>query len=454
MKKLVSILVVFSLAAAIVGVAQAALPGGPFSYAFYLQNLDQVNTARCSYQFYDTVGGLQYISAQFDIPKEDNVEVYVPGIGGLTSGTYSVVASCDKQVAAVVNLSDTDSGASHRGVSAPATTWYAPAVYDNYYNYSTNMVIQNATASPINITAYIYAPGNPAPVKTTTANNVQGYASVEFDQDGLAELLTNVSYSARIVGTGNIAPVVNIYGRTGSPVAQQLYSYNPFSAGALTFFAPLIMNNYWGYNTALTVQNVGSSTARVRMTYSNGTIETVNIPTNSSYAKYSPGVVGLTAGNTLYSVKIESITGSGVVTAQPVVAFVNQSNVTNRASSYTAFAGGANRVYLPVVYKLYYRYNTSVTCQNVGAAPTTMTITYKGPGVGAPTTSPSILIGKTHEFYQFTDPSLSSVPMNWKGSAVVTASQPIVCVTNENQNLPPEINQSKDMMYTYEGVSP
>ena len=452
MKKLVTILIVFSMAAAIVGIAQAALPGGPFSYAFYLQNLDTVSTARCSYQFYNTVGGLQYTSPQFDIPKEDNVEVYVPGIGGLTSGTYSVVASCDKQVAAVVNFSDADSGAAHRGISDPATTWYAPAVYDNFYNFSTNMVVQNATASPINITVYIYAPGNAVPVKTLTANNVPGYASVEFDQEGLAELLTNVSYSAKIVGTGNIAPVVNIYGRPASAVAQQLYSYNPFSAGALKFYAPLIMNNYWGYNTALTVQNVGSSTARVQMTYSNGTTAIVKIPTNSSYERYSPLVVP--AGNTLYSVKIESITGDGVTTAQPVVAFVNQSNPTNRASSYTAFAAGSTRVYLPTVYKLFYRYNTSVTCQNVGASSATMTITYKGPGVGAPTTSPAVAAGKTWEFYQLTDPSLASVPLNWKGSAVVSSAQPIVCVVNENQNLAPEINQSKDMLYTYEGVSP
>lgn len=452
MKKAVSLLVVFILAAAVFGIAQAALPGGPFNYAFYLQNLDSVNTARCSYQFYDPFGAVKFTSPQFDIPKEDNVQVYVPDIVGLTSGTYSVVASCDKQVAAVVNFSDVDSGASHRGIPTPATTWFAPAVYDNYYNYSSSIVVQNATGSPVNITVYIYKPGSATEVKTLTANNVPGYASVEFDQEGLPELLTNVSYSAKIQGTGNISPVVNIYGRPGTPVAQQLYSYNPFSSGALTFYAPLIMNNYWGYNTALTVQNVGTSTARVRITYSTGLVRTVDIPMNSSYEKYSP--LEIPAGNTLRNVKIESITGGPVTTAQPIVAFVNQSNATNRASSYTAFATGSTKLYLPVVYKLFYRYNTSVTCQNVGGAATTMTITYKGPGVGAPTTSPSIPAGGAHEFYQLTDPSLGSVPLNWKGSAVVSASQPIVCVVNENQNLVPEINQSKDMLYTYEGVSP
>lgn len=454
MKKAVSLLVVFILAVAVFGIAQAALPGGPFNYAFYLQNLDSVNTARCSYQFYDPFGAVKFTSSQFDIPKEDNVQVYVPDIVGLTSGTYSVVASCDKQVAAVVNFSDVDSGASHRGIPTPATTWFAPAVYDNYYNYSSSIVVQNATGSPVNITVYIYKPGSATEVKTLTANNVPGYASVEFDQEGLAELLTNVSYSAKIVGTGNIAPVVNIYGRPGTPVAPQLYSYNPFTAGALTFKSPLIMHNYYGFNTSLTIQNVGTARARVKVTYSNGRIDYYNIERNSSTALYTPSF--LPAGNILYAANVESIVdgSQGVPVAQNIVTFVNQSNNTNRASSYTSFASGSTRVNLPVVYKLFYRYNSSVTCQNVGGSPTTMTITYRGPGVGAPTTSPSILPNKTHEFYQPADPALSGVGLNWKGSAIVTASQPVVCIANLDQNLNPEILQNKDYHYTYEGVAP
>ena len=91
-------------------------------------------------------------------------------------------------------------------------TWYAPGIYDNYYNYYSNIVVQNATASPVNITVDIYAPGNPMPIKTQTANNVPAYASANFEQAGLAELSDNVAYSAKSRGTGNVAPIVNIYG--------------------------------------------------------------------------------------------------------------------------------------------------------------------------------------------------------------------------------------------------
>jgi len=64
MKRLITILIAIIMVAAVAGIAHAALPGGPFSSAFYLQNLD-VSPAKCSYQFFDTVGTVKYTSPNF-----------------------------------------------------------------------------------------------------------------------------------------------------------------------------------------------------------------------------------------------------------------------------------------------------------------------------------------------------------------------------------------------------
>ena len=127
----------------------------------------------------------------------DSMFVYVPNIRFVASGTYSGVVSCDQEVAAVSNWSDSDSGASYSGVSAPGTTWYAPNVYDNYYNYYTTTLVQNASSSPVDITVSIYPPGSSTPVSTVTHTSVPAYATSSFEQEALAGLNNNVAYSGR-----------------------------------------------------------------------------------------------------------------------------------------------------------------------------------------------------------------------------------------------------------------
>jgi len=363
---------------------------------------------------------------------------------GIAAGSYSGVVSCDQQVAAVANFSDADSGASYSGIGTPATTWYAPGIYDNYYNYYSNIVVQNATASPVNITVDIYAPGSAVPVKTQTANNVPAYASVNFEQEGAAELSDNVAYSAKITGTGNIAPIVNIYGL--GAVNNQLYSYNPFSAGATKFYAPVIMNNYYGNYTAIAVQNVGTAAASVTITYGTGQTWSGIIAVNSAESRYTPLDTGGSAAypGFLTSATIESTNG------QPIVVVVNESNSYNRAASYSGFPSGSTTARAPIVMKRYYGYNTSITCQNIGTSATTMTLQYAG--VAGSNTSPSIGVGGTHMFYQPTDGLIGD---NFIGSATITSSggNNIVCVVNEDRNEAPYQTQLNDFQYAYNAIN-
>jgi hypothetical protein len=369
--------------------------------------------------------------------------VYVPNLGSLPTGTYSAVVSCDQQVAAVTNFSDDDSGASHQGIATPGTVWYAPGIYDNYYNYYSTLIVQNATASTVDITVEIFEPWNLTPVKTQTATSVPGYASVSFEQEGLAELSNNVPYSAKISGTGNIAAIANLYGRGAAD--NQLYSYNPVSSGATKVYAPVIMNDYYGYNTALTVQNIGSSTTHVTVTYDTGHTWEGDVGANSSVPLYTPSS-GIPS-STLTSAVIESTSaGSG---AQPVVALVNESNNYNRAASYLGFSSGSTDVRAPIVMRRYFDYNTSITCQNVGSSSSTMTLTYSG--IGGSNISPSIPTGGIHLFYQPNDGLLTD---GFLGSATITSSEPIVCVVNEDQNEGALATTFMDQLYAYEGIAP
>jgi hypothetical protein len=445
MKKVFSIVMVLALALGITTAALAAVPapGGPFNSAFRVQNLE-TTAAQCSYSFYDAAGAAAFTSATTSVNPGDSLYVYVPDVSGLATGSYSAVVSCDRKVAAVSNFSDPNSGASYSGVAEPGMEWFAPGIYDNYYSYYSNIVVQNASAGPVDITVEIFEPGNTTPVKTQTATAVPANASASFQQEDATELADNQFYSAKISGTGNIAPIVNIYGL--GAFDNQLYSYNAFTAGSLTASAPVIMSNYYGYNTALVVQNIGATNAAVTVEYTNGYSKDYTIAPGAAESIYTPGE---TAAGFLPDV----LYGATVTSDQDVVVLVNESNGFNRAASWNGFAGGSTEVRAPIVMKRYYGYNSSVTCQNVGTAATDMTITY-ATGASGPTTFTGIAPGATQLFYQPTDPALAAAPPNYISSATITADQPIVCVVNQDINEGSGATVIQDQLYAYNGIAP
>jgi len=408
-------------------------PTGTFGSAFTIQNLSN-NIANCSYQFFDTTGTVVYTSASFQIPAQGSTFTYVPNISGFASGQYSSLVACDQPVAAIVNTTSANSAGSYDGVSNPGTTWYAPNAFNNYYNYYTNFVVQNATGSPVDMTLQaLDASGNV--VATQTASSVPAYSYHNFDQTGLSGLISNTVYSAKITGTGAVAVEANIYGQ-GSAV-NQLYSYTPFTSGSKTAYAPVIMNNYFGYLTALTVQNMGGSTANVTVTYGTGLIQSQSISPNSSYVFYTPNTT-LPSG---------TLTSAMISSDQNIVALVNESNSHDRAASYSAFASGATTVSAPIVLRRYFHYSTSVTCQNIGTSSTNMTIKYSNAATSTQTNIPQ---NGTALFYQ---PNDSGIPDGFNGSATITSSsQPIICIVNEDQNEGTYATTSFDQLLSYEGI--
>lgn len=446
MKKISILILVLALALSnfIVASATAPAPGGPFASAFYIQNVSATD-ANCLFTFYNAAGDAVYTSAGFVVGGNSNYEVFTPNITGLNSGSYSGVVSCDQPVQAIVNFSDADSAGSHSAVSQPSAAWYIPNLYDNYYSYYSNVYVQNATGSPINITLDVYGPdpANPAniiKVYTTTQSNVPGFASAIFDQAGLAELATNKGYSGKVTATGDVATIVNIY---GGPSNVQLYSYNAFSNGALKAYVPALYSKYYNFNTELKVQNVGTGDANVTITYSTGLTANITLKPNTGQAFYTPNI--LPNANKVYTALVES------TNSQPIVVVVNESDVSNKAATYDGLIDGATKVSIPLVMKDYYGYDTDVNCMNVGSGSTNVTITYSIVGDPTPysTTKSSIAAGTNAQFYTVADPALAAVvTKNKKISATVTSTgQNVNCIVNESHRTLPG-----DTLYSYNAI--
>lgn len=440
MKRLSIVFLVLCLSLTLVGKADAAtttVPGGPYSSAMNIQNLGSLEST-VTISYYNASGVLEKTSTH-SIAVDDVLSVYVPTVDGLDSGEYSVVISSSEPVAAVSNFSDADSGASFSGFTEGATSWFIPSTYDNYYGYFSEIYAQNVSSSSTDITLSIYVSGSSTPVYTDTKLNVPANASVNWGQSGLAQLLDNIAYSAKVTATGNIVAMANIFG-SGS-TAQQLYSYNGFSSGAKTFFTPAVYKNFYGWNAAIGIQNVSTSVANVRVTYSTGYFKDYVIQPSSGKEIYVPGESALPSGE--FSAKITS--------DQDIAVMVNMSNGYNRAATYNGVKSATASVSVPNVMKRYYNYSSSITCQNLGDVATTMTVTYANLPA-ATMTSTSIAAGSSWMIYL---PSQNLVPDGFNGSASIVSnmSQPITCIVNSNMDEGTYRFQLMDQLYSYNGVN-
>lgn len=320
----------------------SGVPGGPFSTAFRVQNLGTSN-ATCTYQVFNAAGTLSFSSTLPPIASGASAYVYTPEVTSFPSGVFAATISCDQPVAAVVNYSDTNSGDTFVGVSSPATKLYVPGVYDNYFNYYTSLRIMNAGSSTNNVTIKYYD-GATEVVSERDTFTLNGNGSRAVVHEGRTGFINNKIYSAVIESTNNVplAAIVQIYGR--GPVDEQLYAYTAFSGGSTKAYVPLVMSNYFSYDTATSVQNVGNNSTRVRVTYSNGRQETFNLATGKSRTLLDFNL--LPSSNQTYSAVVESgVDGSS---AQPIIVTVNELRRGSKlATTYEGFVrcykvGGAN----------------------------------------------------------------------------------------------------------------
>jgi len=159
-------------------------------------------------------------------------------------------------------------------------------------------------------------------------------------------------------------------------------SYTGFESGATQVTLPEIMYNWYGYYTEFFVQNVGSSTADVRVTFypglagASGITSTASIPPYASAQFSQKNMTSLGASSDPHKGRF---IGSAVITStQPIVAVVNEHNEgARKLFTYNGFASGSTDQVAPSILRGHYRWYTSLSIANPSLSATaTVTITY------------------------------------------------------------------------------
>jgi hypothetical protein len=203
---------------------------------------------------------------------------------------------------------------------------------------------------------------------------------------------------------------------------------------AANLVAPLVMKRPTGWATELAIQNPGPSSAQISIQYTDsaGTPipeanESVSIPANGAHLARQIENAALPA----------DFVGSALVASaggQPLALSVLQLNAgINQATSYDGVdpATAAATLYAPLLLKGHNAWNTGLQVQNVGSAPTSVTVTYYDVNNQLLASQAQTVAANTAA--TFYTPDAPGLPADFVGSAVVTAAggQRLVGVVNE-----------------------
>lgn len=442
--KTLKVLALVFLVAVLTTSLVAAQGGGAWDSSFTVVNLGTA-TATVSVTFYDESGNpytpsslgtsTGAISNPFSLNAGASVEILLFQTGTLPDGRYSVVISADQPIAAIANLTNSIGGTqpyfngSYSGLEdVGQTIMYMPAITKGYYGWNSHLSMQNLTGSAMNITVNFYVENSNVVCHTEGPHSTPAYASWHLDVGALALPAScdvnadGYNGSATVEASGPVAAVdnqtVDAYGLT--------QDYNGFTAGGTTIYAPALYYEYYGWNSSINVQNVGTAATTVNVTYSDGVTNTCSLGPNASCLLYQP-LEGHTAGTYF----------SAILTAdQPLVAVINAatSAAVGQAQTYNAFIAGGTKFGLPLTMKGYYGWNTSFTVQNIGSANVNVQITYapdSSVGFGGKTyTAGPIAPGANLEVYQPIDPDL---PPGYHGAVTVevVGTGTIIAIVNQ-----------------------
>jgi len=416
--------------------AQSSTTSAPGTWvsSINIQNMSQ-NPANVVLDFYDSNGNkILSFPVQPPIPGKGSRSLYVPSdISGLIAGQFSVVASSDVPIRIVVNSSSSSpyTAGAYQGIesSEVANSLYFPGLYNNYYGFFSEVVLQNAGSSDASVQIQFYNQKTGLPAGAPYSATIKPGSSKTFNLSSLSPVLPsgnqNGLFSAKVTSTTPIAGIANIW---TSARFGEYASYNGFTKGTDRIFVPALYKNYYGFVSSLTIQNIGSGSSNITVTYSNGVTDSFTLGPGLSKELYTPNYASLPSGNLsgVFSARIDATTGS------EIVAIVNVED-KNKGSlaSYNGSSEIGTKIGCPVVLKSFYRWFSAETVQNVGNNPTNITVTYSS---GQSRTFANVPPNGTINVIELTNAG-SVLPDGSSVSAIFESSgEPLLVVVQENSN--------------------
>jgi hypothetical protein len=422
---------------------------------FQVVNLNESAAADITISFYDKSGTV--VASVTDSIVAGGSNTYSPLPDSVPVGfDGSVVIASTEPVASITNVKGNTSeyGSSYSSFSGGSNEVSLPLVNRDFYGINTWFNVQNTGSSPTTVT--VEYSNKPACNQTAL---IQPYAAATFEQEPYSCLGSAYNGAAKITTdetSDEVAAVVmQVFGGG-------LLAYNGFAAGGQEPVFPLVTNNVYGIMTGIQIQNQGSSTSTVRVTYAanpgTGTDcwEEAAIPAGGA-GTFSINVFGPgSTTNTTNCTEGQYWIGSASVTTNSagvnLVGIVNQTNFGSSGSSaYGAFDPGAatSTVVMPLLMDAYNIW-TGWSVMNVGSS-ASVTCSYGGTSISYSFTLGANEAKDVQNINGGTGDPGQTLPANYIGSGTCTAASggALLGVVNQaNQNA-----GVTDGTLTYESVN-
>ena len=398
----------------------------------YIRN-DSTETANVTINLYDTGGNLVETNgypANYSIAPNAQL-FHMPTLAGLSGWQGSAVVDASEDVSVIVEsqYGTEQSVTNYNGITMAGpydtgwgnvgTTIYVPAVKRSLYGRTGQLYIFNTGSSSATVTPSFRQKDNGSSYSCSSITiPAQGRHIYHPSNCGLP---SNQFYGAKLTSTQPLAVVLVEQDDSGNPRAA---TSNGFSTGNSPVYVPLVKSGWYGNNTGLVVQNVGSSSTTANVTfYDRDSSQTWStsyyLNSLSSHSFWVPSTVPsgkvasarITAGQDLAATIYESKSGQGW------------------RMQYNGFLIGSNTVILPRILKTS-SWNTGFQVQNVGGANASVTVRYYDTNGNTNSSWNQTATIGPNKGATFAQSQHTALPNSFYGSAIITSDQPIVAEVN------------------------
>jgi hypothetical protein len=390
----------------------AALPPGTFRTSIVVGNPGTA-AAAVSLAFLTPAGAAAW-TEMLSVPAGASRTVYVPNIASLPNGRYSLRTTSDQYVTVVVNLASDDARTATAYRAAGTTSYigqtlYLPHGFAEFGGYTTSIALSNGGNATTTTYSIAYKDSAGTTVGTATGT-LPPFGSAIVDSAGVSGIGTG-GRAAIVTATDDVTAVVLTHSTNGG----QLGAARGRVSGVRTVQYGQDGQSIIAYQTS---SPIGAGGAAV-VTHGTGMPELPQGFNGSATARSPEG---------------SNLVGLGTIFHE------------RNFETYEATTGATTRATCAAILKNYFNYNTSLTVQNVGDAPTDLTLQYvdrDGRQV-AQQSFGSLASGAI--FFNYT-PSTAELPDGFNGQVTVTSSgEPIIAIVNEQLGAG---DQPGDQLFSY-----
>jgi hypothetical protein len=410
----------------------------PNGAIYYPWRLDPNNPSQSATVNFDGTNNVEQVSINNPMPGQWKVIVYGWNIP-VAPQSYSIVLSsgwfgsaavtANRNVVAVGRPHVGSEIATYGGINNGATNVFFPMVFKNQWDYNSALTLQNtSTSSTANFTI-TFRDAVDGSLDCTKTDALPANGSITYWIPTLScnsGSLASSWYGAAVIQSTNSVPLAAV---TRPHLGSEVTAYNGFTSGANSAFLPMLFKNQSGNDSAFYVQNLSNSaTANISMKFVNADGSVACTATDTIAAFSSKGYWVPTQGCASGSLP-GSWAGAVVVTADQQIVAVGRPHIGAQVTTYNGFLSGTTTVYVPMLFKNQWSYNSALYIQNTnGSSAANLTITFRDVNGNLNCTKTDTLPAHAAKGYWIPDLSCNtgSLPSSWYGSVVVQSSQPVV----------------------------